>query len=55
MPSIQKQRVQYGARKIPDVIEICYGRKPGWGIREIRLSEELEEISATSIRKGGKQ
>lgn len=35
---------------IPDVKEVCYGRKVGWGIREIRLDEKTEEISATKIR-----
>ena len=36
--------------KIPDIIEVCYGRKVGWGIREIRLDKETEKISATKIR-----
>ncbi len=35
---------------IPDVIEVCYGRKVGWGIREIKVSKEIEAISATEIR-----
>ena len=35
---------------IPDIGEVCYGRKVGWGIREIKLSKEVEEISATKIR-----
>jgi len=35
---------------IPDIEEVCYGRKVGWGIREIRLDEETESISATKIR-----
>ena len=35
---------------IPDIEEIVYGRKVGWGIREIRLSDEIESISATNIR-----
>lgn len=33
-----------------DVIEIVYGRKPGWGIREVRLSKKLEDISGTKMR-----
>lgn len=41
--------------KIPDIEEICYGRKVGWGIREIKLDEETEKISATKIRQGGGQ
>lgn len=39
---------------IPDVQEVCYGRKVGWGIREIRLDEKTESISATKIREGKK-
>ena len=35
---------------LPDISEVCYGRKVGWGIREIRLDEETEKISATEIR-----
>jgi len=36
---------------IPDILEVCYGRKVGWGIREITLDKETEAISATKIRK----
>lgn len=35
---------------IPDISEVCYGRKVGWGMREIRLPDKIEEISATAIR-----
>ncbi|MFA6215934.1 MAG: adenylyl-sulfate kinase [Patescibacteria group bacterium] len=35
---------------IPDVEDVCYGRGVGWGIREIRLDAQTEEISATKIR-----
>lgn len=38
--------------KIPDIAEVCHGRKVGWRIREIRLSDELEKISGTKIRNG---
>ena len=38
---------------VPDIKEVCYGRKVGWGIREIRLDEETEAISATEIRERG--
>jgi energy-coupling factor transporter ATP-binding protein EcfA2 len=41
--------------KIPDIEEVCYGRKVGWGIREIRLDRKTEQISATKIREGGKK
>jgi len=36
---------------IPDIEEIVYGRKVGWGIRELKLDKETEAISATEIRK----
>jgi adenylylsulfate kinase len=35
---------------IPDIEEIIYGRKVGYDIREIRLDENIENISATKIR-----
>ena len=35
---------------MPDIEEIVHGRKVGWGIRQIRLDEDLENISATKIR-----
>ena len=38
--------------KIDDIEEIVYGRSVGWGIREVRLSPEIESISATKIRNG---
>jgi nicotinamide mononucleotide adenylyltransferase len=34
-----------------DIKDVCYGRKVGWGIREIRFDEQTESISATEIRK----
>jgi adenylylsulfate kinase len=37
---------------IPDIEEVCYGRAVGWGVREIRLDTETENISATKIRNG---
>jgi cytidyltransferase-like protein len=44
----------YGRRvkviEIPDVTEVCYGRKVGWSIRRVRLENQLEEISGTKIR-----
>ena len=36
---------------LPDIEEVCYGRKVGWGIREIKLDEKTEKISATEIRR----
>lgn len=36
---------------IPDIEEVVFGRQVGYGIREIRLDEEIEKISATEIRR----
>jgi len=51
---IKKALKKWGERvkiiTIPDITEVCYGRKVGWGIREIRLDKETEKISATKIR-----
>jgi len=35
---------------LPDIEAVCYGRKVGYEIKEIKLGEELESISATKIR-----
>lgn len=37
--------------KIPVVSEVVYGRKVGYKIRKIKLSQNIEKISATNIRK----
>lgn len=39
---------------IPDIEEVVYGRKVGWGIRELHLDADTEAISATKIREGEK-
>ncbi len=39
---------------LPDIESVCYGRKVGWEIREIKLDEDTEKISATEIRKNGR-
>ena len=35
---------------LPDIVNVDYGRTPAWGIREIRLSEDIEKISGTAKR-----
>jgi len=40
---------------LPDIEAVCYGRKVGYEIREIKLDKELEEISATKIRENMKK
>ena len=41
--------------KIPDIEAVCFGRKVGYDIREIKLSKDLESISGTAIRKAQKE
>jgi phosphopantetheine adenylyltransferase len=36
---------------VPNITNICYGRGVGYKIEEIILSEEIQKISATKIRK----
>jgi len=40
---------------VPDIDEVCYGRKVGWGIRQIHLDPATESISGTKIRKKDKK
>lgn len=35
---------------LPNVEEVCYGRKVGWGIRKIEVDKKTEAISGTKIR-----
>jgi hypothetical protein len=35
---------------MPDIEEVVYGRRVGWGVRELRLDDVTESISATKIR-----
>lgn len=51
---IFKKEISAGRIKIKgidDIIEVAYGRTPGWNIYEIRLGEDLEKISGTETRK----
>jgi hypothetical protein len=36
---------------VPNITNICYGRGVGYKIEEIVLSEKIQKISATKIRK----
>ena len=36
---------------VPNITNICYGRGVGYKMEEIVLSEEIQKISATNIRK----
>ena len=43
---------KYDIIKVPNITNICYGRGVGYKIEEIVLPEEIQNISATKIRKG---
>lgn len=36
--------------EIPDIEQVCYGRGVGYGINQIEMPKEIQEISATKIR-----
>jgi adenylate kinase family enzyme len=36
---------------VPEIQEICFGRKVGYSIKKINLGKKIEKISATKIRK----
>ncbi len=42
---------QFDVVKVPNITNICYGRDVGYKIEEIVLPKEIQEISATKIRK----
>ncbi len=42
---------RYKISKVPNIVEINYGRKVGYKINQIKLSNNLHKISATGIRK----
>ena len=44
-----KERIKISL--VPNITNICYGRGVGYKIEEIVLSEEIQKISATKIRK----
>ena len=49
--SLKEYRDKFIIIKIPVVSEVVYGRKVGYKIRKIKLSQNIEKISATNIRK----
>ena len=49
--SLKDFKNKYIIIKIPVVGTLVYGRKVGYKIRKINLSQDIEKISATNIRK----
>ena len=45
-----KMNEDYVVMKLPNIVDISYGRGVGYKIEEIELSKEIQEISATKIR-----
>lgn len=39
---------------LPNIVDVCHGRKVGWNVKEIKLSPKAEAVSATEIRHGNK-
>ena len=47
----KKYKNRFKVVLVPNITNICYGRGVGYKIEEIVLSEEIQKISATKIRK----
>lgn len=51
--ALQNRRGTYHVFPMPNVSGVYYGRDVGYNVEQIRLTEEIESISATAIRKRG--
>ena len=49
--SLKEYKNNYEIIVVPNITNICYGRGVGYKIEEIILPKEIQEISATKIRK----
>jgi len=47
----QKYKNRFKVVLVPNITNICYGRGVGYKIEEVVLSEKIQKISATKIRK----
>ena len=47
----EQYKNRYKIIQVPNITNICYGRKVGYSIEEIILPEHIQKISATDIRK----
>jgi len=47
----KKYKNRFKVMLVPNITNICYGRGVGYKIEEIVLSDEIQKISATNIRK----
>ena len=48
---LEEYKGKFEIIKVPNITNICYGRDVGYKIEQIKLSKEIEDISATKIRK----
>jgi len=46
-----KYKNRFKVKLVPNITNICYGRGVGYKLEEIVLSEKIQSISATNIRK----
>ena len=51
----KKYKNRFKVVLVPNITNICYGRGVGYKIEEIVLSEKIQKISATKIRKAMKE
>jgi len=50
--ALKNYKNRFKITMVSNITNICYGRKVGYKIEEIELPKEIQEISATKIRKG---
>ena len=51
----KKYKNRFKVVLVPNITNICYGRGVGYKIEEVVLSEKIQKISATKIRKAMKE
>ena len=49
--ALSKFEGKFEVIKVPNITNICYGRGVGYKIEEIVLPKQIQDISATNIRK----
>ena len=49
--NLKEYKGKFEVIKVPNITNVCYGRGVGWKVEQIILPKDIEEISATKIRK----
>ena len=49
--NLKEYKGKFEVIKVPNITNVCYGRGVGWKVEQITLPKDIEERSATKIRK----